>query len=267
MRRFWSFVAVVPAVVLFTPVAAASPVASVTAGVFHPPINVHSVENNTVSSTNWSGYAVEAPSQFTQVVGSWVQPTATCKGLGHTYAAFWVGIDGYNSSSVEQLGTDSDCTKVNSPSYYAWYEMYPAASVTLSSTQYPVKAGDTLTATVSRPSAKSYTLSLHDSTGTGWTFSTTQSGTFANSSAEWIAEAPSICTIFFCRNASLTNFGAVAFSSSEAATGGSLAPVQSFMTNSGPHEIVMTTATGTTRAQPSGLTSNGEGFSDTWEHS
>ena len=48
---------------------------------------------------------------------------------GHTYAAFWVGLDGYTSKSVEQLGTDSDCTNVNSPSYYAWYEMYPAASV------------------------------------------------------------------------------------------------------------------------------------------
>ena len=266
MRRFWSCVAVVPAVVLFTPVAAASPVASVIPGVFHPPINVHSVENDNVSSTNWSGFAVAATSQFTQATGSWVQPTATCKGLGlgHTYASFWVGLDGYSSSSVEQLGTDSDCGSSNSPSYYAWYEMYPAASVSLSSAADPVKPGDTLTATVSR-SGTSYTLSLKSSEG--WTFSTTKTGTDANASAEWIAESPSICTFFACRNASLTNFGSVTFSGSDAADGGTLLPVSSFTTNNGPHDITMTTATGTTRAKPSSLSATGDGFTDTWFHS
>jgi len=32
--------------------------------------------------------------------------------------------DTFNSTSVEQLGTDSDCDS-GTPSYYAWYEMYP----------------------------------------------------------------------------------------------------------------------------------------------
>ena len=45
-----------------------------------------------------------------------------------TASAFWVGLDGYSSTSVEQLGTDSDCVS-GKPSYYAWYEMYPNPSV------------------------------------------------------------------------------------------------------------------------------------------
>ncbi|HSZ35922.1 MAG TPA: G1 family glutamic endopeptidase [Acidimicrobiales bacterium] len=261
MKRLLSLFALLPMLFMFSSVAGAA--SNVVPEVFHQPINIIGVEHNSVTSTNWSGYAVESPSQFTEVTGTWVEPTASCTTSGHTYAAFWVGLDGYSSKSVEQLGTDSDCTKANSPSYYAWYEMYPAASVSISTTQYPVKPGDTLTASVSR-SGTSYTLALTSSEG--WKFSTTQTGSDANSSAEWIAEAPDTCVLIFCSNAKLTDFGSVNFTSSEAATGGALQPVSTFTTNSGPHEITMATSSGVTRALPSALTSNGEGFSDTWHH-
>jgi Peptidase A4 family len=261
MKRFLSSFALLPMLFMFSSVAGAASAA--VPEVFHGPINILGVEHNNVSSTNWSGYAVESPTQFTEVTGTWVEPPASCTTTGHTYAAFWVGLDGYNSKSVEQLGTDSDCTKANSPSYYAWYEMYPAASVSISTTQYPVKPGDTMTASVTR-SGTSYTLAITSSEG--WTFSTTQAGSDANSSAEWIAEAPDTCLLVFCTNAHLTNFGTVTFTNSQAATGGALQPVSSFTTNSGPHDITMTTSSGVTRAQPSALTTNGEGFSDTWHH-
>lgn len=261
MKRILSLFALLPMLCMFSSVAGAASAA--VPEVFHGPINIIGVEHDNVKSTNWSGYAVESPTQFTEVTGTWVEPTASCTTTGHTYSAFWVGLDGYNSKSVEQLGTDSDCTKANSPSYYAWYEMYPAASVDISTTQYPVKPGDTMTASVTR-SGSSYTLALTSSEG--WTFSTTQSGSDANSSAEWIAEAPDTCILIFCANTKLTNFGTVNFSNAAAATGGALQPVSSFTTNSGPHDITMTTSSGVTRALPSALTSNGEGFSDTWHH-
>lgn len=261
MKRLLSAFAVLPMLFLFSSVAGAASTA--VPQVFHGPINILGFEHNNVTSENWSGYAVESTSQFTQVLGSWVQPVAKCTSLGRTLGAFWVGLDGFTSKSVEQLGADSDCKNVNSPTYYAWYEMYPAASVNISSTQYPVKPGDTMTASVTR-SGTSYTLSLHSSEG--WTFSTTQTGSDANASAEWVAEAPDTCVLIFCSNARLTNFGTMAFSGAQAATGGSLEPVSSFTTNSGPHDITMTTSSGVTRAKPSALTSNGEGFSDTWAH-
>ncbi|HEY1446513.1 MAG TPA: G1 family glutamic endopeptidase [Acidimicrobiales bacterium] len=261
MKRVLSLMAVLPTLFLFSSVAGAASAA--VPEVFHGPINILGIEHNNVSSTNWSGYAVESPSQFNEVIGTWVVPAASCTTTGHTYAAFWDGLDGYNSKSVEQLGTDSDCTNKNKPSYYGWYEMYPAASVDISTTQFPVSPGDTITASVTR-SGTSYTLAMTSSKG--WTFSTTQTGSDANSSAEWIAEAPDTCILVFCSNAHLSNFGTVNFSGAQASTGGALQPVSSFTTNSGPHDITMTTSSGVTRAQPSALSANGEGFSDTWHH-
>jgi hypothetical protein len=249
---------------ILVPMGAAA--APATNGVFHPPVHLGAVRHDVESSTNWSGYAVEGTAKFTDARGTWSQPTATCSTSGAKYAAFWVGIDGYSSQSVEQLGTDSDCAARNKPSYYAWYEMYPANSVELSKSKYPVRPGDSLTAAVS-VSGSTFTLSLKSSEG--WTFSTTQSGSgLAQSSAEWIAEAPEICS-YTCSGASLANFGTMSFTNAEAATGGgSDEPISSFTTDNGPHEIIMTTSSGTTtRAQPSALGSGGNNFSIAWKHS
>jgi peptidase A4-like protein len=218
------------------------------------------VGNDALTSTNWSGYVVQSPNQFTDVIGSWTQPAVTCSLLDTAYSSFWVGIDGYGSGSVEQLGTDSDCSWTGSASYYAWWEMYPANSVSLSTTAYPVKPGDVFTAEVSR-SGSSYTLSLKSSEG--WTFSTNQGGSFANASAEWVAEAPETCQLIFCNRANLANFGSVAFSNAQAAAGPFRLPVSSFTTNGGPHRFTMV-SNGTTEAQPSSLTGNGNAFTDTW---
>lgn len=233
------------------------------------PMNPFSrISNDVVTSTNWSGYAIEGSSKFTDAQGSWVQPTATCNTAGQQYSSFWVGIDGYNSNSVEQLGTDSDCTGIGKPSYYAWYEMYPAGSVGLSPTTYPVHPGDTLTAEVKVTASVLYTLSLHSSAG--WTFTTTKFRIgLAKSSAELIAESPEICGLGGCTLASLANFGTVPFTGAQAAVaGGPDQPFSSFTSASGPHEIVGETSTGTVRAQPSALSpsAGGDAFSIAWEH-
>ena len=55
-------------------------------------------------STNWSGYAATTGT-YTSVSASWTQPAGTCS-RGDQYAAFWVGLDGYTSSSVEQTGSE-----------------------------------------------------------------------------------------------------------------------------------------------------------------
>src|SRR5580658_1628945 len=58
-------------------------------------------------STNWAGYA-DTAGKYTSVSASWTQPTGTCRS-GDQYSAFWIGIDGYSSSTVEQTGTGVDC--------------------------------------------------------------------------------------------------------------------------------------------------------------
>jgi Peptidase A4 family len=245
--------------------------------IVHRPVHVTGVRNDDVESTNWSGYAVSPGSstdQFTSVTGSWIEPTATCAKRSNTYASFWVGLDGYSSNSVEQLGTDSDCSR-GTPSYYAWYEMYPANSVSLSKSQYQISAGDSLTASVTR-SGTSYTLMLSDKAANGaakWTFAQVETGSDANSSAEWVAEAPELCNVFYCQLASLTNFGSVTMSGGQAADGGSNSPISGFAGSGGPHEMTMVTSSGVVKAQPSGLTQTTNGsvttsaFSDTWHHS
>ena len=192
-----------------------------------------------------------------------MQPAATCNTSSAQYASFWVGIDGYSSNSVEQLGTDSDCAGRSRPAYYAWYEMYPANSVELSPTKYPVKPGDTLSADVS---VTGTTFKLSIASSEGWTFTTIQNGAgLAQSSAEWIAESPEICSR--CTLAELTDFGTVNFNNSEAAVVGSAdQPISSYTTDSGPHDIIATTTSGTVRAQPSALASSGTGFSIAWKH-
>jgi hypothetical protein len=247
------------------PVIRVAPMSIQNGGRVNPLIPHGSTGNDTVTSSNWAGYAVQAASQFTDVKGSWVQPAVTCNTPSAQYAAFWAGIDGYSSNSVEQLGTDSDCTGRNRPSYYAWYEMYPAYSVNISTTKYPVKPGDAMSAEVS-VSGTTFTLSMSDATER-WSFSTTQSGSgLAQSSAELIAESPEICN-HSCKLAQLSDFGTVNFTGSQAAlAGGTDEPFSSFTADNGPHDIIATTSAGQVRAQPSALSAAGTAFSIAWEH-
>ncbi len=92
---------------------------------------------NAVGSTNWSGYAATgANGAFSSVSASWVEPTGHCSS-GHQYSSFWVGLDGFSSGTVEQTGSEVDCSG-STPVYYSWYEMYPAFPVNFSNTVRPL---------------------------------------------------------------------------------------------------------------------------------
>jgi hypothetical protein len=260
-RSFGRAVGAAALLVSLTGVAASTATAATV--MMHRPMQSTHVFNDNVSSTNWGGYAVSG-APFTDAKGTWVQPAATCTSRTHQYASFWVGIDGYSSNSVEQLGTDSDCVGKGRASYYAWWEMYPQNSVELSTSSYPVKPGDTLTAEVS-VSGTTFTLSLKSSEG--WTFTTTQTGSgLSQASAEWIAESPEICS-FFCSLAQLADFGTMGFTNAEAAlSGGADQPISAFTASSGPHNITCVTSSGTVRDSSSALSSGGTAFTIAWKH-
>ena len=206
---------------------------------------MHRITNST--STNWSGYAVTG-SRFTSVSSSWTEPTATCSGTA--YSSFWVGLDGDTSNTVEQTGTDADCSG-STPQYYAWYEMYPKFPVNLKGT---VRPGDHLSASVTTNGNGSFTLTISDSTQ-GWTNTKTARLKSAKlASAEVIAEAPSSSGGVL----PLANFGTVSFSGASA--NGSL------LTSSTPHIDPITMQSGSTiKAQPGSI--NNGSFSVTWKHS
>ncbi len=178
----------------------------------------HLRSDGTADAYNWAGYAVAAATppatetsptgvQVTSVTGSWVVPVVDCSGKSTQYASFWVGIDGWYSPTVEQIGTDSDCSS-GTPSYYAWYEFYPESSYYTcppstghghSAPPCPLmslKVGDTISASVNCTPGGACTATITDqSMSPPASFSTTYTATRKTgipqlSSAEWIAEAP-----------------------------------------------------------------------------
>ena len=199
-------------------------------------------------STNWSGYAATTGT-YTSVSASWTQPAGTCS-RGDQYAAFWVGLDGYTSSSVEQTGSEVDCVG-RTAEYYAWYEMYPGPSENYSNT---VRAGDHFNATVTYEGSNEFSLYIADTTQ-GWSHTTTASlAGAARSSAEVIVEAP-------CCTASggilpLTDFGTVSLT-------GSTANGSALGNAGGVTQIIMIDNAGRDKDTVSSLTS-GENFTATW---
>lgn len=216
------------------------------------------------TSTNWSGYAVTAPTPFTDVKGSWVEPSVSCSGTTSggpgkskktqsSYSSFWIGLDGYSSSTVEQTGTDSDCNGATA-SYYAWYEFYPAYPVNFSN---PVQPGDAISAEV-RDASGVMTLTISDTTRK-WTQTVSQSDKgYKLTSAEWIAEAPSGGGVL-----PLANFGTVNFSNASATGGGNAGSISAFTYD----PLTMVTSSGQTKASPSTLGDGGTSFSVKWFHS
>jgi hypothetical protein len=174
----------------------------------HRPLVVHKRRDSTWESYNWSGYAVTGASgSVTDVKGSWVVPAiqGTCPSTNQ-YSSFWVGIDGFSSNSVEQLGTDSDCQN-GVPTYYAWFEFYPHPMFIINN--LAVNVGDKVSAEVKYSGNNTFTASITD-VSTGHAFSTTTTMRRAQrSSAEWIAEAPSsVGGVLPLANFGVVDFGA-----------------------------------------------------------
>ncbi|MEM3671405.1 MAG: G1 family glutamic endopeptidase [Thermoprotei archaeon] len=143
-------------------------------------------------SLNWAGYAVTSSAgSVTSVSGSWKVPTVSCAKKS-SYAAFWVGIDGFNDNTVEQTGVLAQCSS-GSATYSAWYEFYPASPVYASSSD-AVKPGDIMSASVTYSSSGNcFTTTLTDVTE-GWTYTSPCTAVTGaqRSSAEWITERPAI---------------------------------------------------------------------------
>ena len=209
---------------------------------------------NVIKSGNWSGYASHLPRRgtFHSVSASWIQPRARC---GHSagtkqFAAFWVGLDGFNSKSVEQTGTDSDCNGTT-PHYYGWFEMFPAAPVNFKN---PLKPGDHMSASVTFTGTAKYTLVLTDTTR-HWTHTIVRrNATFARSSAEVITEAPSSGATGAVLP--LANFGTVRFS---------LIRINGLVLNKEtPSRIIMVDNAGLQLDTTSVLGNAGGAFQNTW---
>ncbi len=192
--------------------------AIVVAAVFFPAAatmaNIPIIKVKQGTSTNWSGYAAYGASgTVTKVAGSWTVPEVTAgTSTGNAYSSIWVGIDGYNSGTVEQIGTEQDWIN-GKASYSVWYEMYPKFPVTIKTVSVHPK--DVFTASVEYGARGSFTLTITN-TSTGESYSTTQKCPSAKrSSAEWVVEAPWSGGVL-----PLANFGTASFTGCSATMSG-----------------------------------------------
>lgn len=221
----------------------------------------------TLYAYNWDGYAVSTQAgAVTDVKGSWVVPSVKTK-VPSQYSCNWVGMDGANSPTVEQIGTDSDTDVKGKPSYYAWYEIYPDIAH-----QIPLKinANDKISAEVSyNPKTSVFTLSIKDIT-TGKSFETKQKyDGCVRSSAEWVNEAPYMNGVL-----PLTNFGTTLFgkyytsvcNTCYATIDGKTKNIYDFSTNNNyqVNKIMMVSGDMSTKALPSQLNKDGSSFSVSW---
>jgi hypothetical protein len=175
-----------------------------------------------VTSSNWAGYAARRTGvAFRRVSGSWTVPAVDCTSGGPSYSANWIGLGGYatTSQALEQLGTESDCSATGTATYSAWFEVVPAAATTAKLTIHP---GDVIAASTTVASGNRVTLTIADTTNGTKATKTIQAKTVDLSSAEWIVEAPSLCSgstaSSVCRQTALANFTSTGFSAARATT-------------------------------------------------
>lgn len=260
---------------------------------------------STSESTNWAGYAVTG-TNVTSVTGSFVIPSlATSTSSSHgphgghagtdiaqpvtnavmnkihnknsggpggsstSYAAFWAGIDGYNSNTVEQAGVLME-DQNGVASYSVWYEFYPSAPVYATWTPSP---GNHIVVYVNYTASNSTFVAtvLDTNLSEKYVSPYTAVSGAARSSAEWIAEAPASGDSIL----PLADFGTVYFGSDYTGSGtGNYATVDGTSGNIGSlsdsfsvYSINMVTNSGALKAETSSLSSDGTSFYVTWKSS
>jgi Peptidase A4 family len=203
---------------------AASTAARTTAALATPPLRTGGTFAAAEVSSNWAGYVLRPTAAahgrtFSSARGTWRMPSIACSPGAGSSAAFWVGIGGYGASSpsLEQLGASADCSPSGVASYRAWTEIVPAPARFLS---LKVAPGDTMLASVAVSRRKVSFVLQNLSRGTRYTTSTNVAHALDTRSAEWIAEAPSLClTASQCEVVPLSSFGTVTFSNASVAAG------------------------------------------------
>ncbi len=154
-------------------------------------------------STNWSG-EVRVGSTFTAVEGEWTVP-AVVASTALEYESSWIGVGGVGISQLIQAGTLS-VTEGGTTTYVAWYELLPAAQISLPEIVIP---GDEMLVKIEQTSAKRWSIGIEDTTQ-GWNVTETVTYTAgAANSAEWITERPYITTTGKLQT--LADFGSVRF--------------------------------------------------------
>jgi len=173
--------------------------------------------------SNWAGQIPGDTSHTVQTAfGYFTMPSVTCNSSSNLFAP-WIGLDGWpvgsslQQNTVQQAGVAVSCNS-GQPVYQAWWEMFPANPVYISTSAYPIHPGDVIAVLITNQSSStattgSYLIQIGNfgpngltKAGTSqavWSYQTTQSGGPVTSSAgEAVLESPT---------ESYPNFGTVTF--------------------------------------------------------
>jgi Peptidase A4 family len=240
--------------------------------------HLKNASSNILQSSNWSGYVdVALKNVHIRFVSAHLNvPSVNCADStvgtsGFAANSQWVGLDGLgkvpdgDSTTVEQVGVTGYCqTGSTTPTYYVWYDMYPAEGAAFSG----VSPGDELNLSVYyNPGQNEYDLGLTDLNNSSVFLSipsTCPSGsTCLNSSAEVITQDPGSTTGTDTEN--LADFGGENF------TTGNVTSLDGTKGNLSTSKLwtflgmEMLGASGDLMAGPSPL-EGGQAFSTTWSN-
>jgi peptidase A4-like protein len=230
----------------------------------YDPIRDVTVSYNTI----WAGYAVTG-TDFSYVQGSWIVTAVDCAKTPNTDSSEWVGIDGWSSNTVEQIGTDADCNG-KTPFYWVWYEFYPLGSVVINDVS--IAPGDKFSASVTYEGNNEYLVALRNETaGQGFSKEVEFKGAFGSgvplrNSAEWIEEMDGNELSDFGVDSFGTLFTGISTGVDEATDSSISGTITDF--GSAVQESI-STKNGTNKSKdtavPSALASDGASFKATWK--
>ena len=174
---------------------------------------VYPTQYQTYRQWGWGGYVAfgTVNGSVSAVTGEWIVPQVNCSAMDRGAVLFWVGMDGFRSSPVEQGGTRADCIAGHAV-YSAWHEFWPDQPDTVNFTTLHISPGNLVKASVSYVGGL-YNITVND-------LSTHRFASYIGAydkgdrlDAEWIVEAPEFRN--YTRLA-LPEFGQVRFNESYA---------------------------------------------------
>ena len=191
----------------------------------------------------WSGY-VSVGRRFTSVSARFTVPRHSCP-EPNMNASFWVGLDGFDSATVEQIGVESLC-RDGVARTSAWWQTYPAPSQPL---DLGVAPGDEISVRVAAGST-GVSFELRNITSSVVFRETVSVADAAFTSAEVIAEQSG------ATQGPLSDFGEIVFHDATV-DGEPLGRAE-------PLAVVMTNASGSPRVTVSPLAAAGDAFAVKW---
>ncbi|MBX8636126.1 MAG: hypothetical protein KIY09_06780 [Thermoplasmata archaeon] len=233
------------------------------------------------TTLNWAGYVVATSFSNPQPVisgisGSWVlqkvKPTSNLD--QYTYSSQWVGIGGYFSGELIQVGTESDTYSgffgIGATTYYAWYEMLPYNGQPGNSSEVKIKMavhpGNIMVAEIfgNNPT---WTITIADTNTSGF-FQKVFTYNTDMKSGDFIDERPTVNGGL----PTLANFGTAYFGPAYAGSGNYNTVTETdgnvyFLGSNGIQNVALTmdNSSGNVLAQPSSLNNDLQSFTVTWK--